>query len=191
MFIVTPEMTNKKPMNYFEVKVLVESRNTVYRDILISSENNLEELFQGIILAFEFEGKQMASFLVEGEGWQAAAEYPLEALGENDSKLMTDVKIGEVFKNSGDQLMLIYDYMNEWKFHLEVMEVHEKSEKRETPTVLRSAGKAPAENERELSGSDAESILMNAILGDELSDDDDDHFDSDDFDSIDDYEEFQ
>ena len=180
-------------MHYFEVKVLIESKNTVYRDILISSENNLEELFQSTISAFEFEGKQMASFIVEGEGWQAAAEYPLEPLGENDSKLMAEVKIGEVFKNIGDQLTLIYDYMNEWKFHLEVMEVNELSEHKETPTVLRSRGSAPAENERELSGSDAESILMNAILGDELADEDedDDLFDSGDFDSLDDYEEFQ
>lgn len=180
-------------MNYFEVKVLVESKNTVYRDILVSGENNLEELFHAIISAFEFEGKQMASFIVEGEGWQATAEYPLEKLGENDSKLMAEVNLSEVFKDTGDQLTLIYDYMNEWKFHIELMEVSNSNDKKETPTVIRSSGRAPAENERELSGSDAESILMNAILGDELSDDeeDDDLFDSRDFDSLDDYEEYQ
>ncbi|MEQ8623759.1 MAG: hypothetical protein RJQ00_08110 [Vicingaceae bacterium] len=180
-------------MNFFEVKVLIETKNTVYRDLLLSSENNLEELFKAIIDAFGFEGKQMASFIIEGDGWQAAAEYPLEALGENDSKLMSDIKLSEVFKNIGDHLTLIYDYMNEWKFQIEVIGLNEQHSIKETPALLKSVGKAPNENERELSGNDAESILMNAILGDEFAEDenDDDLFDSDDFDSLDDYEEYQ
>ena len=179
-------------MNFFEVKVLLKTNNTVYRDLLVSSENNLEELFRAIIDAFGFEGKQMASFIVEGEGWQAAAEYPLEALGENDSELMADIKLSEIFKDIGDHLTLIYDYMNEWRFQIEVIGVNNQHGFKETPALIKSVGKAPYENERELSGSDAESILMNAILGDELSEDeDDDLFDSDDFDSLDDYEEYQ
>jgi len=182
-------------MKYFEVKVLVESKKTVYRDLLISSDNNLEEIYRAIIAAFEFKGDQMASFLVEGEGFQAVAEYPLEPLGENDSELMAEVKAERVFKEAGDQLTLIYDYMNEWKFHLEVIEVSTHDETKETPVLLKSGGKAPAENERDLSGKDAESILMNEILGDELSEEDEDNeedfFDSGDHDSLDDYEEYQ
>lgn len=182
-------------MKYFEIKVLVDSKNTVYRDLLISSDNNLEEIYRAILAAFEFEGNQMGSFLVEGESWQAAAEFPLEALGENDSELMVDVMADRVFKEAGDQLSLIYDYMNEWKFHLEVLEVLSKNEILDTPKLIKSGGKAPNENERELSGNDAETILMNALLGDDLleeeEDDDEDFFNSGDYESLDDFEEYQ
>lgn len=182
-------------MNYIEIKVvLTEANSIVYRDILLSSENNMLQLHQAIIDAFEFEGKQMASFIVEGDSWQAAAEYPLESLGENDNELMKDVTVEQVLKEEGNQLTYIYDYLNEWRFHIEVMAINNKSEIIETPKLLKSFGRAPIENERELSGKDAESILMDAILGDEFSEEEeneDDFFNSGDYDSIDDYEEFQ
>jgi hypothetical protein len=49
------------------------------------------------------------------------------------------------------------------------------------------------QNERKLSGEDAESILMNAILGDEFDEEneDDDLFGDEGFESLDDFEEFQ
>ncbi len=174
--------------------MLTESKNIVYRDILLSSENNMLQLHQAIIDAFEFEGKQLASFIVEGDSWEAAAEYPLESLGEKDNELMKDVKIERVLKEEGNQLTYIYDYLNEWRFHIEVMAINNKSEIIETPKLLKSVGKSPIENEREFSGKDAESILMDAILGDEFSEEEeneDDFFNSGDYDSLDDYEEFQ
>ena len=104
---------------------------------------------------------------------------------------MKNVKIGDVLKEEGDCLTYIYDYLSEWKFELEVIAIEEK-EADSKGKVVNQKGKAPKENEKRLSGDDAQSILMKEILGEDLEEEegDEDLFNSDDFDSLDDYEEY-
>lgn len=179
-------------MKSLTIKVLLMHQEVVFRDIEINASSTLEDLHYAILKAFDFEGNQMASFLVSGEGWQAEAEYSLESLSDDDlSHVMKNIKIGDVLREVGDHLSYIYDYMSEWKFEVEVIELKEQ-ESNEEGKVINKKGKAPNENEKKLSGDDAQSILMNALLGDELDEEegDEDLFDSDDFDSLDDYEEY-
>lgn len=179
-------------MKSLTIKVLLEYKEIVFRDIEIDASSSLEELHFAILKAFNFKGDQMASFLVSGEGWQAEAEYSLESLSDDDdSHVMKNVKIGEVIREVGDNLTYIYDYLSEWKFELEVIEVKGK-EAAPKGKVINQKGRAPHENEKRLSGDDAQSILMKEILGEDLEEEegDDDLFNSDDFDSLDDYEEY-
>lgn len=183
-------------MKYLTVKVLLETKGTVYRDLLLSETDRLNIVHKSIKKAFDFKGDQLASFIQENEGWGNDLEIPLENLMDAESKEMKDVTIGELLKEEGDQLLYNYDYLNEWKFYLEVIEVKTIDKKEDTPKLLKKHGKSPDENEKKLTGDDAESILMNAILGDDLNVDDEDDFDdnpfeSGDYDSLDDYEEFQ
>ncbi|MAC95089.1 MAG: hypothetical protein CMC96_06280 [Flavobacteriales bacterium] len=179
-------------MKALTIKVLLEHNDIIFRDIEINSEANLEDLHKAILSAFSFEGNQLASFLVSGDGWQAEAEYSLESLSDDDhSHVMKNVKIGDVLKEEGDCLTYIYDYLSEWKFELEVIAIEEK-EADSKGKVVNQKGKAPNENEKRLSGDDAQSILMKEILGEDLEEEegDEDLFNSDDFDSLDDYEEY-
>ncbi|MBD3660987.1 MAG: hypothetical protein HUJ11_02140, partial [Arenibacter algicola] len=155
-------------MKSLTIKILLEYKDIVFRDIEISASSSLEDLHFAILKAFDFTGDQMASFLVSGEGWQAEAEYSLESLSDDDhSHVMKNVKIEEVIREVGDSLTYIYDYLSEWTFELEVIEVNE-TEIDPKGKVVQKKGKAPAENEKKLSGDDAQSILMNALLGDDL-----------------------
>jgi hypothetical protein len=179
-------------MKTLTIKILLEYKEIVFRDIEISASSTLEDLHFSILKAFGFEGDQMASFLVSGEGWQAEAEYSLESLSDDDhSHVMKNVKIEEVIREIGDSLTYIYDYLSEWKFELEVIDVNENKAD-PIGKLVNQKGKAPSENEKKLSGDDAQSILMKELLGDDLDEEegDDDLFDSDDFDSLDDYEEY-
>jgi|SRR5690554_522507 len=173
------------------IKVILETKSLVFRDLAIDSNRNLEDLHFSILNAFDFEGKQMASFLKTDDDWQVEAEYSLTLLGNDDeSLLMKNNKIASILPEKGDVLTYIYDYLNEWRFELEVLEIEDKTT---TETVvLKKHGKAPDESERWLSGDDASKILMNEILGEDLEEEegDEDLFGSGDFDSIDDYEEF-
>ena len=105
------------------------------------------------------------------------------------------VVVSDVFSEVGDQLTYVYDYLNEWKFYLEVIEIEVKEDKIKEPKILKRFGSPPKEEERNLNGDDAQTILLNAMMGDEFSEDDEDLFkdslDSDNMDSLDDYEEFQ
>lgn len=177
-------------MNYFQIKVLLESDQPSYCDFSVSADNTLDELHEAILKAYRFSGDQMSSFYKTNEDWDIIEEYPYVAFDPNyDGDLMKDIKISDILINVGDQMMYIYDYLNEWKFFIEVIE-EEKEKPKKTPLMLKRFGKIPNEHDKDISGVDAENILMNAILGDEFEDDDEDEFDSDNFESLDDYEEY-
>jgi len=178
-------------MKYLIAKVLLESKQVFFCDFLLSPTDSLMDFH---FAAIDFEGKKMASFLKEDEGWQAKEEFPLEDLGSEGKKLMKEIKIKEVLEKEGDQLSYIYDYLNEWKFQIEVVDTPKAAadEKSSTPKLIKKQGKSPQESDRNLSGSDAGSILIDALLNEEgLGDEDEeDSFDFKNFDSLDDYEEF-
>ncbi|MEQ8908891.1 MAG: hypothetical protein RIC95_06850 [Vicingaceae bacterium] len=177
-------------MKQIQLKVILESDELVFRDLNVPADKNLEELHYSILKAFNFKGKEMASFLKTDDNWEALAEFTLEAISEEKkAKLMRNAKVGDVFESIGDSLSYIYDYLKEWKFELEAFKVEEGNSTE--IEVIKEYGKAPDENEKKLSGEDAESILMNAILGDEFDEDEEDDLFGDGFESLDDYEEFQ
>lgn len=178
-------------MKYFNIKVLLESDQPSYCDIAISSENTLEELHLAILKAYRFSGDQMASFYETNEDWDVIEEIPLIAIDPNyDGTLMKDIKVIHLIKEVSDQMMYIYDYLNEWKFFIELIEVLKDKPAKATPLMLKRFGKVPNEHDKDMNGVDAEKILMNAILGDEFDEEEEDQFESDNFDSIDDYEEY-
>jgi hypothetical protein len=177
-------------MKLYHLKVLLESDEIVFRDLLANENHNLEEFHQAILQSFGFKGKEMASFIKTDDNWEAVAEYTLEAISEESkAQLMQNALISEVFKKEGDTLDYIYDYLNEWKFNLELLKI-EEADAIDQIKEVGSHGKAPNENERSLTGKDAESILMNAILGDEFEEDEEDDLFDEGFESLDDYEEY-
>ncbi len=178
-------------MKYFNIKALLESDEPGYCDFTISSKDTLEDLHHAILKAYRFSGEQMASFYETNEDWDIIEEIPLIAIDPNyDGTLMKDVLISKLIAEVGDQMIYIYDYLNEWKFYIEIMEIETAKPEKTTPLMLKRFGKVPNEHDKDISGVDAEKILMNAILGDEFDDDDDDDYGSDNFESLDDYEEY-
>ncbi len=182
-------------MKEFLVKVLMETHQTVYRDILVHEDHTLFQIHELIKQAFGFTSNEFASFVKEQEGWDNDTEYPLEDVMNTGNPTFEKVVVSDVFSEVGDQLTYVYDYLNEWKFYLEVIEIEVKEDKIKEPKILKRFGSPPKEEERNLNGDDAQTILLNAMMGDEFSEDDEDLFkdslDSDNMDSLDDYEEFQ
>ncbi len=180
-------------MKHLKIKVLLESDKLCFCDIMLSESETLSRLHRLILDSFQFEGKQMASFYQTNEDYDVLEEFPYAAIDPNYAgKLMEDVQLGEFISSVGDQLLYVYDYLNEWKFTLECVELDETKSEAEPPSLIKQVGRLPKEEDRDISGEDAESILMNALLGDELNDEfkDEDDWESDSFDSIDDYEEY-
>jgi hypothetical protein len=179
-------------MNYLIIKVLLESNQPSYCDIILSKEDTLEQLHDVILKTYHFSGEQMSSFYETNEDWAIIEEIPLIAIDPNyKGKLMKDIKCSELIQKTGDQLMYIYDYLNEWRFFIECMEKTDEKPNKKTPITLKQFGEIPKETDHELSNADAEKILMNAILGDEFDEDEnEDIFGSDGFESLDDYEEY-
>ncbi len=180
-------------MSILKLKVLYLSDQPIFKDFEIGIDNSLEAFHSAIVDSFGFDGSQMASFYELDDLLNSTSEIALTDLGiEKDAKTMSEVVLGDVIIQAEDQLEYTYDYLMEFKFHIECLSVVE-GDASLSAKVVGELGTIEFQQKEQLDGSNAEGILMDAILGDEFSDDldeEDDYLESDQFESLDDYEEF-
>lgn len=183
-------------MKILELKFLLDQKDLAFIDLKVSSDCDLKKIHLALMEACKWSGNEMASVYLLDEDQEVIEEFPVEAFDPAfKGRKMNEVQIGELVGEIGDQLMYLYDYLKEFKFFIECTAVSESSEKNSIE-IAQVFGKIPKEDKDNISGKSAESILMNAILGDEFDLDDedenegDDLFDQGSFDSIDDYEDF-
>ncbi len=171
------------------IKVLLSDKEIIYRDIQINVDASLVELHKAILEVFSFSGEQMANFTKFDDNLSIASEYHLEKLDE-DSNLMTDFKVKDVLSNIGDLLDYTYDFLHQWEFSLEVLD--QKEAVKEKYLLINSFGEAPKESDRANEEEDPEEFLRSALLEKMMNEEeDDDWMSNDQFDSLDDYEEYQ
>ncbi|MBK6951890.1 MAG: hypothetical protein IPH24_07500 [Crocinitomicaceae bacterium] len=66
-------------MPSFKFRVLIDTNTgvDVFRDILISTNDNLELFYQTILTSFNFKNDQMASFYKSNDDWDKGQEITL------------------------------------------------------------------------------------------------------------------
>ena len=161
---------------------------------MFHKKKSLFDLHEAILNAFALENNQLAGFTKYDDTLQFETDYQLEVFDENSS-LMTEHAVSEVMEEVGDILDYTYDFLQEIKFILEVIEIRESKEIIDSISMIKSYGELPTELGKELDPEDAESILIQAMLKeadleDEEEDDDDDIFGQGGYESLDDYEEY-
>ena len=148
----------------FLIKVLWTGEEIVFRDLKVASKHTLLDLHQSILGAFNLSSDQMAGFTKIDDELQVEVDYQLEAFDEN-STLMSEVKLEEVFEEIGDVLDYTYDFLNDVQFSLELMEV--SGEEVEQIIQTRAHGELPKDLVKEIDNEHAQSILIQAMLGEE------------------------
>jgi len=69
-------------------------------------------------------------------------------IGEEASPVAQGVKktkISQVFVNSGDKMLFLFDYGDEWRFRVELKEIRKTEERESEPVIMESSGKAPVQ----------------------------------------------
>lgn len=182
-------------MNKFTLRVIPDVQETVFRDIDILENQSLYLLHQAIVKAYELDGEQMASFFETNEFWEQLLEIPMINFGEEKIKLMHEYKLADLLKKEDDKLLYVYDFLLFRQFFIEVMSISDAGDKKRFPVVSNRFGDAPKTKDSEMNAENAESILLEALLGkdfveDALDDDPfNDEFDEDDFSSWEDEDE--
>jgi hypothetical protein len=180
-------------MKSYLLKVIWEGKEIVFRDLLVPEDKSLFELHESILKAFGLDSNQLAGFTKYDDSLQFETDYQLEAFDENSS-LMTEHQVADVMEEVGDSLDYTYDFLQEIKFALEVIEVRESKEVIDSISLVKSYGELPAELGKDLDPEDAESILIKAMLDEaefeDEEEDEDDIFGQGGYESLDDYEEF-
>lgn len=138
------------PALKFRVLLDSESKEEVFRDILINDGDSFEIFYKTILTAFGFNGEQMASFYVSNEDWDKGQEITLLDMSFNEDEnvpaLMNDTMIRQYIESPNQKLILVHDFLNMWIFLIELQGI-EKNPVTMAQVALK-VGEAPSENSK-------------------------------------------
>ena len=180
----------------FRVLLDSDKQEEIFRDVLISDKDNFENFFNAILQAFEFKGKEIASFYVSNDDWDKGHEINLLDMSYDDdaidqpSAVMKEAIIKNFLEEPDQKFILVYDFMHMWIFLIELIGF-DKTEPI-TPTILLSVGKAPLENSKDVMDETlfSEGQIDSNEEEDDFEDDDDfeDGYGDDDLNGFNEYE---
>jgi hypothetical protein len=127
------------------IRIQLEHKTDVIRDIEIPSNKSLEDLHYTIIDSLKLDKNEIASFYITNETLELLQEIPLFKIDEKDSSMldMRKITIASVFPKIDSQLIYVYNFLKMWRFLVSYSkETENKSEKIE---VINSIGKMPKE----------------------------------------------
>lgn len=182
-------------MATYKFRILLDNdkNEEIFRDILISSEDSFQSLYNIIIDAFYFKGDQLASFYLSNDDWDKGQEISLMEMDSNEfgipSLTMHNTKLSQLIKEENQKLILVYDFMRMWCFLIDLISI--KDEGIDEPKIILSMGISPDENSR--MGEDDDFLNEDEFtLGNDFEDifsdmDDEEMDDFNEFEDFDDY----
>ena len=103
----------------YNIRVILESKEDVIRDIEINSNCLLSELHYYLIECFDLNENELASFYTTNNELEIIDEIPLvsfEDIGPN----MENTKLEIVLDEHNNNLIYVHDYMKMWRFLIEL-----------------------------------------------------------------------
>ncbi|NRA11131.1 MAG: hypothetical protein HRT57_04145 [Crocinitomicaceae bacterium] len=135
-------------------RVLLDSKDKseVFRDIIISDNDNFESFYKAILNAYHFSDDQMASFYMSNEQWDKGHEISLfdMAFGEDPTQILPSVMRTSMMqgyvKEADQKIILVHDFIRMWIFLIELIGYEQEGP--ETPKTVLTVGNAPAEESK-------------------------------------------
>ena len=128
----------------YKIRVFLDAKEDVFRDIEIKEKQTLFTLYKGIISAFSLQGEELASFYELDENGDQVKEIPLEDMSDDGTdETMADFYIKEAFQQQGDRMMFVYDFMEMWTFVAELISIEDKPAVLNYPLTVYRFGSMP------------------------------------------------
>ena len=107
-----------------KLRVTLESKEDVIRELIIDENLNLEDLHKSIIQNFQLNEFEMASFYQTDSDLNLGEEISLFDTSETagDKLVMNQVSITSLLNSSETQLIYVYDFLKMWRFHIQFIE---------------------------------------------------------------------
>jgi hypothetical protein len=129
----------------FILRVALDGRRSIYRDIEIESSKSLYRLAEAITNAFDFDFDHAFGFYsgpTPAKLTRADPRYELFAdMGEADPGVfgVKKTKVSQAFPATGHTLIFLFDYGDEWRFRVSLKETGTKQPKCDTRALSQSA----------------------------------------------------
>jgi hypothetical protein len=112
----------------------------VWRKIELSSNHTLSDLHNAIQTAFRFDSDHLYSFFMDGIPW---SDEKFTSPYEDEGPHTDEVKIGELELVKGQTILYLFDYGDEWHFHVTLEEIQQSSRLPKKSRIIESKGKSP------------------------------------------------
>jgi len=147
----------------YNIRVTLESKEDVIREIEINSDCFMSELHYFIIDAFGLDNKELASFYTVNSELELEDEFPLISFKDNSSN-MENTKLESVLTNVNDKLIYVFDYMKMWRFLIDLIKIETDFKERKCTLKI---GEIPDE---------APEVIFNQDDNDNFHDDEDEYY---------------
>ena len=118
----------------------------VYREFEVLSAKKLYDLGAATVWTFGFDFDHAFGFYskLTGSVFGSPIKYELFAdIGESNAGSVKQTRIGDAFPEIGAKMTFLFDYGDEWKFRIEVIDRRRKEPRIRYPRLLKTNGKAP------------------------------------------------
>lgn len=136
-------------MAILRFRIYLEEDDSVYRDIVIRHTQNFLQLHQTILKAYEFDNKHQATFFRSNDHWQRGRDISLETYDKPykvPPLLMAETAIGTEIKNPNQKFIYVYDFVKNWSFLVELINVSkEENAKYDYPVIVKTEGIGPSQ----------------------------------------------
>ncbi len=142
-------------MHIYKFKLTSENFEDFVRYFEISSNSNFEEFHKLILKETNFNGEELASFYISNNRWERLQEITLMDMGNGDSNSdgystlqMKDVKLNEAIDDPHQKIIYVYDFLNEYVFHIELLKIMKAEKGVKYPRCIKSEGVIDIKNTR-------------------------------------------
>ena len=127
------------------IRIHLEHKDDVIRDIAISSEKTIEDLHFKIIDALKLDKNEMASFYITNDEFEILQEIPLFKIDDKENSMlaMKEITVGAVFPEVNTQVLYVYDFLKMWRFSITFIE--ELENETTENSCIKSIGEMPNE----------------------------------------------
>ena len=141
---MTARQQNRKDGTHV-FRVVLQDEPAVLREIEVVSSRTLVDLANAIVSAFGFDFDHAFGFYSNLKGPGSGTSYELFAdMGEETrSRSVKRTRVAEGFANVGQKMLFLFDYGDDWRFVVEVLENGNKEPRVRYPRVLKSVGESP------------------------------------------------
>ena len=172
----------------YKIRVILDSKDSIFRDIEIKDKQTLWNLHLGIKSAFSLQGEELSLFSLLDDDGMEIKSVPLEDMSDDgDGEIMSDVYLMEAFEKVGDKVQFQYGLIDLWEFFCELVEIIDEKPAVNYPITVYRFGNVPLKAPSKSGGSGKKSVAT-AFLEDDFADIDAD-FKDDFVDEFDDDEE--
>lgn len=128
----------------FKIRVFLDTKEDIFRDIEIRDKQTLWNLHQGIISAFALKGDELSVFnLLDEENVVYKSVMQEDLSDDGDGETMADYYVDEAFGKVGDKAQFQFGMLDLWEFFCELTEIQEDKPGVQYPLTVYRFGNVP------------------------------------------------